>query len=437
MPPRPRRGGRQAATRASTRESASEVEARGRTGRARTTRSNQTTTAKSSASSTGASSRKPKSAASKASKPNSTHAVVKKATSLDKGDDAEARTRKKAPSSPAGKVRSQPGVKKSGKRTAASRDEDVSPPKKQARTSKSQTSRRSARAIYDEIWKDIYLAGTEWDQINDVYKEDWDFDHLDEALTDGDLAGKKIYLFGGTEPQLIMVDEDDNRGEVVPVPVITAIVSDISPPATVGLKSVQRAKEDIVPMADLRISWQAYAPQNVAFRSRFRPNVHVLKCNQRFVSLKPRGEEAVHKYDYVLPYFFYPDKEDDDIADTVVQVLVDLEGRSAPLMCEFDYEMDELNEFVEETVGEEMLDKDKHSQPLRQAIETAVKNAKQEQKAVKEERQNRIKAMSKEELEGIRNMKLIKFYPQNEWPDVSKVKSRLVNRYYGQAHEVR
>jgi hypothetical protein len=55
-----------------------------------------------------------------------------------------------------------------------------------------------------QLWKDIYLVGTEWENYDSVFDVDWDFDHLKEALEeDGDLyeAGSKhaVYLFGVTE----------------------------------------------------------------------------------------------------------------------------------------------------------------------------------------------------------------------------------------------
>jgi hypothetical protein len=58
-----------------------------------------------------------------------------------------------------------------------------------------------------ELWKDIYLVGTEWDNYDSVFDVDWDFDHLKEALDeDGELykAGSKhaVYLFGVTERTL-------------------------------------------------------------------------------------------------------------------------------------------------------------------------------------------------------------------------------------------
>lgn len=426
----PRRRGRQPAGKGTKSADAASEETKPASAIAtntRSTRSKQATSKKSTAST----------AAARSAKPSATKAVVTKATSLGKNRATDDKADKKvsAPMRPNGKAQS-PSTK--SRKRSFSRDIDLSPPPaKQQRVSKVRASRKPVRPVYTEVWREVYLAGTEWDQMHSVYKEHWDFDHLDEALTDGDLSGKKVHLFGATEPQLIMMDEDDTKGQVVPIPVIVAVISEVAPPSTVGLKSVQRTSEDIVPMAKLRISWQAYAPPNVAFRARFKPDVFVLKCNQRFVSLKPKGEEAVHKYDYVLPYFFHPDKQEDDTVDTVVQVLVELDGKPTPLMCEFDYELDELDEFVEETLRDNELDKEKHAEPLKEYIRVSVKNTKMRQKAEKEEKKKRIEAMSKEELEGIRNMKLIKFYPQNEWPDVSKVKSRFINRYYGHASEIR
>lgn len=53
--------------------------------------------------------------------------------------------------------------------------------------------------VYEDVWKEVYLAGTEWNQFADVDKYDWDFEHLDDALNDGALAKGSVYLFGSTE----------------------------------------------------------------------------------------------------------------------------------------------------------------------------------------------------------------------------------------------
>lgn len=59
----------------------------------------------------------------------------------------------------------------------------------------------------------VYLAGTDWDQLAAVDEVDWDFDHLDEALSTGGVLGAapRVYLFGSTEPQLLDMDFDDEE----------------------------------------------------------------------------------------------------------------------------------------------------------------------------------------------------------------------------------
>lgn len=345
---------------------------------------------------------------------------------------------KPAPPKPVAPKPKPPTASGTLKRKSPDAPDRLPKPAKQPKSGKTSAPRKraAAAAIYDEAWRDVYLAGTEWDQLQMVYSIDWDFDHLDEALTDGELQGKKVYMFGATEPQLLMRDEKDTKGGVIPVPVIVAIVSDVPPPSTVGVKSVQRAEEEILPMSAMRMGWHAYAPENVQLSSRFKPNVHVLKCNERKARLRNMREADVHKYDYVLPYFIKPEEIDDVTVDTVVQVLAELDGRKAPLMCEYDYELDELDEFVEEKIAENELDEQKHTDPLKTAIRDAVKATKLKYKAEREARRKRIEAIPQEARDAIKNMKLLKFYPQNEWPDVSKIKAPFINRYYGRATQV-
>lgn len=305
------------------------------------------------------------------------------------------------------------------------------------RSKKHRTRRSHALPVYEEIWKEVYLAGTEWDQLQLVYKVDWEFDHLDEALNEGDLVDKKVLLFGATEPQLLKMDANDDKGQVVPIPVIVAVVTEAPPPSQVGLKSVQKAEEEIVPMSDLRMHWQPFRPRNVAHNRTFTPKVLVMQCNERRARLRNMGEADVHRYDYVLPYFFNPEAEADLDVITEVNILVDLEGRQAPLMCVFDFEMDDLDDFVEEQLKENDLDETVHGETLKCAVRDAVRAAKGKIKELKEERKKLIDAISPEERDAIRSMKLIKFYPMNEWPDLSESKSKYINRYYGHANEIR
>ena len=81
-----------------------------------------------------------------------------------------------------------------------------------------------------EMWKQVFLCGTELEQMNEVYAIRWDFSHLDNQLQEGALssaqsgpgagATKKVFLFGSTEPQMFPLDE--NTTTVVHIPVVMA-----------------------------------------------------------------------------------------------------------------------------------------------------------------------------------------------------------------------
>ncbi len=124
---------------------------------------------------------------------------------------------------------------------------------------------------YEDVWEHVYLAGTEWSQIEEVQQEEWDFEHLDDALTYGELSSKMVHLFGATEPQLIMRDEEDVKGSIIPVPVIIAVESARPPPSTIGIKSVQRTEEEIIPMSSLKMAWHPHVPDNLTGSRRFNP----------------------------------------------------------------------------------------------------------------------------------------------------------------------
>jgi hypothetical protein len=295
---------------------------------------------------------------------------------------------------------------------------------------------------YEDVWLDVYLAGTEWDQLASVHDHEWDFSHLDAALTDGKLSsGGVVHLFGCTEPQLIPASEADENGTLVVIPVIVAILSKRPPPAMVGIKSVQRAEEEIAAMSTLRMGWHARPADNAPRRAAPPARVFVLKCSERRARLKNMDEAAVHKYDYVLPWVLKPGGEG-EAPETNVQVLVDgLEGLEmrAPVMLNFDYEMDTLDEAVAEAVEDNELDEGKHAARVKEAIQTAVCAHKTKQKEEREAHQKRVDEISPEDRESLTGMKVFKFYPSNEevkFPDVSGAKSRYINRYYGQADEI-
>ena len=302
------------------------------------------------------------------------------------------------------------------------------------------TTTTTTTTLYKEVWRDVFFAGTEWSQLKQVAEYDWDFDHLDAALNKGgDLEGKKVHLFGVTEPQLV-------DGSVLLVPAIVVVECKHPPPSLVGITSVQRSCEEIVPMRALEMSWHAHVPNSVLGHVQFEPRVHMLKCVLRRARLATMEEATVCKYDYVLPYISRPHQNDDnegnddDITlETEVQVFVKIGGRSAPLLMEYDIELDDLDEFVAAQVkSSEDLVADDHSEVIRSAIKKAVSDAKLKFEREKAARRKLIIDQIPQHLKrSIKHMRLIKFYPQNMLPDLTKFKSKFVNRYYGQANIVR
>ena len=186
-----------------------------------------------------------------------------------------------------------------------------------------------------EIWKGVFLCGTELEQMEEVYRIKWDFSHLDAALRDGPLSLRasiadqapptKVFLFGSTEPQMFPLDE--NTTTVVHIPVIVAVKTSVDLPSKLGLNSVQMTSEQIVDMVQFKMSWAPLeVPQNRVAGSdtaeigasptkrgrHFRDvgRVFALQCTQRKGrgTLKNLAEERTRSFDYCMPYIFLPHK---------------------------------------------------------------------------------------------------------------------------------
>ncbi|KAH9573196.1 hypothetical protein CY35_02G193100 [Sphagnum magellanicum] len=318
-----------------------------------------------------------------------------------------------------------------------------------ASTSKRRVSSRAKPTVVDTeveepgsmsmLWKEAFPVGTEWDQYDKVYEIDWDFSNLEEAFEEGGkLHGKRVYLFGCTEPQLIHF-KDASR--VIHIPAVVAVTSPFPPSDKIGIKSVQREDELIVPMKEMKMGWVPYLPPQVRDNSaveRFKAQVFTLKCTQRRAALKQLKQERIKKYEYCLPYIYSPLKEDETIDETVVNIMYPMEDDAKPpVVTEFDWQFDEVEEFTDNLIKDEELpagEKEKFQKYLKDAV--AV-----EKKKVREAKLARKKAlddMSKEVKEGFESMRFYKFYPvkSEHAPDITEVKAAFINRYYGRATEV-
>ncbi|KAG5155356.1 hypothetical protein JHK82_013325 [Glycine max] len=315
-------------------------------------------------------------------------------------------------------------------------------PKAQPRAKRAKTSKPQSEPEYfedkrnlEDLWKETFPVGTEWDQLDSVYQYKWDFSNLENAFEEnGVLYGKKVYLFGCTEPQLVMFK---GESKVVCIPVVVAVVSPFPPSDKIGINSVQREAEEIIPMKQMKMDWVPYIPleDRDSQVDRLKSQIFILSCTQRRSALKHLKLDRLKKYEYCLPYFYQPFKEDELEQSTEVQIIYPAEPK--PVFCEFDWELDELEEFTDKLIEEEELSEDQKD-AFKEFVKEKVREAKKANREAREARKKAIEEMSEETKAAFESMRFYKFYPVQspEAPDVSNVKSPFINRYYGKAHEV-
>ncbi|XP_073156338.1 protein HEAT INTOLERANT 4-like [Henckelia pumila] len=325
-----------------------------------------------------------------------------------------------------------------------SENEDVEPTNKAAegRPKRSRASKPQVVPEYfpekrnlEDLWQQVFPVGTEWDQLDMVYQYKWNFFNLEDAFEEGgELYNKKVYLFGCTEPQLVSFQ---GQGKVTMIPVVVAVVSPFPPSDKIGIKSVQRETEEIVPMKQMKMDWVPYIPfeNRESQVERLKSQIFIMSCTQRRAGLRQMKVERLKKFEYCLPYFYQPLQEDELEQSTVVQILFPIDPK--PVFCEFDWELDDLEEFTDKLIEEEELHADQ-KEPFKNFVKEKVREGKKANREAREARRKALEEMSAETKAAFENMKFYKFYPVStpDTPDVSNVKASFINRYYGKAHKV-
>ncbi|XP_024012442.1 protein HEAT INTOLERANT 4 [Eutrema salsugineum] len=251
-----------------------------------------------------------------------------------------------------------------------------------------------------DLWKAAFPVGTEFENVDAVYEFNWNFKHLEEALEEGGmLYGKKVYVFGIAEPMW-------TSDKMVHVPTIIVIESPFPPSEKVAITSIQRVAE-IVPMQK---KWVPYIPYEKRDRQVDRMNSQIfsLVCTQRRSALRHMKEDRVKKFEYCIPYFYDPFKEDELEESTVVDILFPSEP---PVVCEFDWEVHRLEEFVDEVALEEGLSAEQKKE-FNEFVKNRVRAAKRGIREAKDARMKAIAEMTEETKQAFQNMKFYKFYPQ-------------------------
>eukprot|EP00246_Nothoceros_aenigmaticus_P007324 TRINITY_DN2103_c0_g1_i1.p1 TRINITY_DN2103_c0_g1~~TRINITY_DN2103_c0_g1_i1.p1 ORF type:complete len:323 (-),score=68.10 TRINITY_DN2103_c0_g1_i1:220-1188(-) len=288
-----------------------------------------------------------------------------------------------------------------------------------------------------DLWKEAFPVGTEWDQYERVYEINWQFTNLEEAFEEGGiLHGKRVYLFGCTEPQLVQFND---TSRILHIPAVVAVTSPFPPSDKIGIKSVQMEGEMIVPMREMKMDWVPFIPEDVQNHTsleRYKTQIFTLKCTQRRAALRQLKQERIKKYEYCLPYLYQPLKEE-LLQETIVPIMYPFDDDKPPIVREFDWELDEYEEFAQNLVQDEDLPEEE-SQNFQEFVKEKVKEEKKKQREIRETRKRAIESMSEETKSALQNMKFFKFYPVAgpDVPDISECKSPFINRYYGKATEV-
>eukprot|EP00897_Mesotaenium_endlicherianum_P000234 jgi/Mesen1/10210/ME000077S09540 len=350
----------------------------------------------------------------------------------------------------------------------------------------------------EDVWKEAFPVGTEWDQYEGVYAIPWDFTNLEEAFEEGGiLHGKTVYMFGCTEPQLVHFTKDGaTSSRILHIPAVVAVTSPVPPSDKLGIKSVQMEHEMIVPMKEMKMDWVPYIPQDVADAvERVKARVFTLKCTQRRAALRRLTEERLKKYEYCLPYFYNPLNEDEVQANTELSIFYSFDyeaekipedkegvsegskdtgkakkrGRSKgkkreaeeaaaadaaakeneqqqdkaeasvipPLVTDFDWQFDEVEEFTDKLIEEEQLPAD-HRDKFMAYLKKEIEASKAVVREAKKARAHALKELTSESRAALENVRKYKFYPvpAEGTPDIAELKASYINRYYGKADQV-
>jgi len=209
----------------------------------------------------------------------------------------------------------------------------------------------------------------------------------------------------------------NGESKIVLIPVIVVVDCSLPPSDKIGINSVQRENEEILPMKAMKMAWVPYVPleDRLSRIDSLKTKIFTLGCTQRRSALKHLKTERVKKFDYCMPYYM-PLQPIEDQDDTVINFLYPLEPR---IVDDFDWEMDDYEDFADQKVKDDYLPEDE-----------------KEKIKAKEAGKKAIGDMDPKKKEAFENIKFYKFYPVKtpDTPDVDSVKSKYINRYYLNAH---
>ncbi|KAL6548835.1 hypothetical protein OROHE_008680 [Orobanche hederae] len=109
----------------------------------------------------------------------------------------------------------------------------------------------------EDLWQQLTLVGTEWEELDMLYQCKWNFSNLEDALEEGgELFDKTVFLFACTESHFVYFQ---GRNKVILKPIVVAVASPFPPSDKMAIASVQKG-EEIIPMKRMKFDWLPYIP---------------------------------------------------------------------------------------------------------------------------------------------------------------------------------
>ncbi|GJY96493.1 heat intolerant 4-like protein [Tanacetum coccineum] len=161
----------------------------------------------------------------------------------------------------------------------------------------------------------------------------------------------------------------------------------------------------------------------------------ILSCLQRRDGLKHLKLDRVKKFEYCLPYFYHSFREDETEQNTIVDIMFPAKPHviynddrhvfcrqqdimedeteqntivdimfpaEPPVICEFDWELDELEEFTNEFIASEMLTEDQKNE-FNEFVKEKVREAKRANREAREKRKKAREEMDQKQWQQVEN----------------------------------
>ncbi|GJU99672.1 heat intolerant 4-like protein [Tanacetum coccineum] len=288
-----------------------------------------------------------------------------------------------------------------------------------------------------------------WNQFDSEYN--WNFSNLQEAFEkeDGVLHEKNVYLVAYSELQLVYFHDIQ---AITSIPVVVAIVSPIPPSDKIVINSIQMKYEEIHDMKKMNLEWAPYVPLGKRGSSveTLKSQIFILSCVKNSDGLRRMNPDDVKKIEYYSPYVYNPFKEDEIEKGTTVAIMYTIEPKhincfldllyglcrkmrkminqrakldKKTVVWEYDWEMDELEEFTKKRIDNKELPED-HKDAFKEFVKEKVREGTRAKLQAREKRKKAQETLNQEEIAAFKSMRFYKFYPvaTPDTPDISNLK---------------